>query len=222
MADQHTIPSVRALRRLEASLQSHFCDQLAADLANDRDTQDCLAPYRLAPLPRWRQLLDLPRRLFEGRPKLRKCSLGAASVVGVLGLGVLGLWWRLSSGPIDLDLASPWLIAAIEENFGGFHQVKVGGTQLERDANGRTALRMRDIVVRDPDGTIVATAPKAEVGLSSAGLFSGHMRAERLSLVGPEMAVRIQPDSHITPFARAHHPPFPTPSPPNTPVSLHR
>jgi hypothetical protein len=220
MADQHTNPSVRALRRLEASLQSHFCEQLAADLAGDHGVQDCLAPFRLAPLPRWRQLLDLPGSLFQGRPKLRKCSFGAAAMVGLVGIGMLGLWWRLSSGPIDLDLASPWLVAAIEENFGGFHQVKVGGTQLERDANGRTALRMRDIVVRDPDGTIVATAPKAEVGLSSAWLFSGHMRAERLSLVGAEMAVRIEPDSKITVFAGANKRPFVTASAAEIPVQL--
>ena len=81
-------------------------------------------------------------------------------------VGVLGLWWRLSSGPIELDLATPWLKAAIEENFGGNHSVVVGGTQLERDEKGRTSLRLRDIVVRDADGTIVASAPKAEVGLS--------------------------------------------------------
>jgi len=31
---------------------------------------------------------------------------------------------------------------------------------------GRTSLRIRDIVVRDADGTVVASAPKAEVGLS--------------------------------------------------------
>jgi len=161
MADQHTNPSVRALRRLEASLQSHFCEHLAGDLAGDREVQDCLAPFRLAPLPRWRQLLDLPGSLFQGRPKLRKLSFAAVAMFGLVVMGMLGLWWRLSSGPIDLDLASPWLIAAIEENFGGYHQVKVGGTQLERDENGRTALRMRDIVVRDPDGTVVATAPKA-------------------------------------------------------------
>jgi hypothetical protein len=220
MADQHTNPSVRALRRLEASLQSHLCEQLAADLANDREAQDCLAPFRLAPLPAWRRLLDLPRCCFEGRPKLRKCSLGAGAMVGLVGIGMLGLWWRLSIGPIDLDLASPWLIAAIEENFGGFHQVKVGGTQLERDGNGRTALRMRDIVVRDPDGTVVATAPKAEVGLSSAGLFSGHMRAERLSLVGAEMAVRIEPDSKVTVFAGANKRPFVTASAAEIPVQL--
>ncbi|HEY4404022.1 MAG TPA: hypothetical protein VGN55_05145, partial [Xanthobacteraceae bacterium] len=202
------------------SLQSHLCEQLAGELADDRDVQDCLAPFRLAPLPRWRQLLDLPGTLFQGRPKLRKCSFAAIAIVVLLGTGMLGLWWRLSNGPIDLDLASPWLIAAIEENFGGYHQVKVGGTQLERDANGRTALRMRDIVVRDPDGTIVASAPKAEVGLSSAGLFSGHMRAERLSLVGAEMAVRIEPDSKITVFAGANKRPFVTASAAEIPVQL--
>jgi Protein of unknown function len=222
MADQHTNPSVTALRRLEASLQSHFCEQLAGDLAGDRDVQDCLAPFRLAPLPRWRRLLDLSGCMFRGRPKLRKCSFAGAALVGVIAMGMLGLWWRLSSGPIDLDLASPWLIAAIEDNFGGYHHVKVGGTQLERDENGRTALRMRDIVVRDPDGTIVATAPKAEVGLSSAGLFSGHMRAERLSLVGAEMAVRIEPDSKITVFAGANKRPFVTASAAELPVQLDR
>src|SRR5258708_18774746 len=220
MADQQTNPSVTALRRLEASLQKHFCEQLAGDLAGDRDVQDCLAAFRLAPLPRWQQLLDLPANLFRERPKLCKCGFAAVALVGLLGIGILGLWWRLASGPIDLDLASPWLIAAIEENFGGYHQVKVGGTQLERDENGRTALRMRDIVVRDPDGTIVASAPKAEVGLSSAGLFTGHMRAERLSLVGAEMAVRIEPNSKVTVFAGANKRPFLTASAADIPVRL--
>ena len=38
---------------------------------------------------------------------------------------------------------------------------------------GRTAVRIRDIVVREPDGRIIASAPRAEVGLSHASLFSG-------------------------------------------------
>src|SRR5882757_7246104 len=220
MADQHTNPSVIALRRLEASLQSHMRERLAGDLADDRDVQDCLAPFRLAAVPWWHQLLDWPARLFRGRPKLRRMSLAAGAVVCIIVMGMLGLWWRLSNGPIDLDLATPWLTAAIEENFGSRHLVKVGGTQLERDANGRTALRMRDIVVRDPDGTIVATAPKAEVGLSSAGLFAGRLRAERLSLVGAEMAVLIEPDSKITVFAGANKRPFVTASAGEVPVRL--
>ncbi|HEY6258965.1 MAG TPA: hypothetical protein VIY51_24575 [Xanthobacteraceae bacterium] len=212
---------MNALRRLEASLQSHFCEQLAAELGGDHDLQTCLAPFRLARLPWWQRLWDWPGDLFRGRPKLKKVSIAAAGLVGLAVVGMLGLWWRLASGPIDLDLATPWLTAAIEENFGSYHRVKVGGTQIERDANGRTALRMRDIVVRDPDGTIVATAPKAEIGLSGAGLLSGHMRAERLSLVGAEMAVRIEPDSKITVFAGANNKrPFVTASAGEIPVQL--
>ncbi|HET9413379.1 MAG TPA: hypothetical protein VFO74_04565, partial [Pseudolabrys sp.] len=75
--------------------------------------------------------------------------LGAAICVSLAIVGILGLWWRLSSGPIELDLATPWLKAAIEENFGATHTVVVGGTQLERDEKGGTSLRLRDIVVRD-------------------------------------------------------------------------
>src|SRR5712671_1381515 len=112
-----------------------------------------------------------------------------------------------------------WLTAAIGENFGSNHSIEVGGTQIERDANGRTALRIRDIVVRDSDGTIVASAPKAEVGVSSAGLISGRVRAERLSLVGAEMQVRIEPDSKVTVFAGANKRPFVTASASSTPVT---
>ncbi len=148
------------------------------------------------------------RRLFWG---LMICG-GFATVV------VLGLWWRLSSGPITLDIATPWLKAAIEENFGGHHSVEVGGTQIERDERGRTSLRMRDIVVRDTDGTIVASAPKAEVGLSGRSLLMGQLRAQSLNLVGAEMSVRIEPDGRLTVFAGADNRPIATAAPTVKPV----
>ena len=69
-------------------------------------------------------------------------------------IGGGALWWRLSSGPIMLDLATPWLTSAIEQNLGSRYRVEVGGTQLERDAQGHTALRLRDIVLRDASGAI--------------------------------------------------------------------
>ena len=102
---------------------------------------------------------------------------GATLTFAVVAVAIAGLWWRLSSGPIELDMATPWLKAAIEENFGGKQTVSVGGTQIERDENGRTSLRLRDIVVRDADGTVVASAPKAEVGISGMSLLTGNVRA---------------------------------------------
>src|SRR6478672_9168935 len=132
---------------------------------------------------------------------MRKFVFIGGSVCGAVMVAMVALWWRPSSGPIELDLATPWLTAAIEENFGAGHDVEIGGTQLERDASGRTSLRIRDIVVRDAEGTVVASAPKAEVGISGTGLLTGRIRAERLSLVGAEMAVRIESDSQVTVFA---------------------
>jgi len=220
MARQQAYPSIAALRKLEASLHADLREQDAC--ARDAGTHDAWATEggpdhdqasRLRCLKRFHWRLRLPR----GR-RFRKFLLvsGALGSVGLVAM--LALWWRLSNGPIELDLATPWLTAAIKENFGGGYEVEIGGTQLERDASGRTALRIRDIVVRDADGTIVASAPKAEVGLSGSGLMSGRIRAERLSLVGAEMAVRIEPDSKVTVFAGSRQRPFVTASASSTPL----
>ncbi len=128
-------------------------------------------------------------------------------------LGAVGLWWRLAQGPIEVDMATPWLKSAIERNFGGKHTVQVGGTQIERDEKGRPTVRLRDIVVRDADGTVVASAPKAEVGLSGIGLLTGQLRAESLNLVGAKMAVRIERDGEVTVFAGADKRPIAIASP---------
>jgi hypothetical protein len=136
----------------------------------------------------------------------------ATLTFAVVAVGIAGLWWRLASGPIELDVATPWLKAAIEKNFGGKQTVSVGGTQIERDENGRTSLRLRDIVVRDADGTVVATAPKAEVGISGAGLLTGNVRASSLNLVGAELSVRIETDGRVTVFAGANKRPIATAS----------
>jgi hypothetical protein len=143
---------------------------------------------------------------------VRRIFWGATVIVAVIAVAVAGLWWRLTSGPIELDMATPWLKAAIEKNFGGNQTVTVGGTQIERDEEGRTSLRLRDIVLRDADGTVVATAPKAEVGISGISLLTGTVRAASLNLVGAELSVRIETDGRVTVFAGANKRPIATAS----------
>jgi hypothetical protein len=159
-------------------------------------------------LAAYRRLLARHKRL------IRRVGIGTGVLAGLLFVGCVGLWWRLSNGPIQLDVVTPWLVAAIEENFGGNEHVDVGGTQIERTENGGAAVRIRDIVVRDADGTVVASAPKAEVRVSGMSLFSGHMRAESLNLVGAELAVRIKQDGDVTVFAGANKRPIATASVP--------
>ncbi|HEV3499668.1 MAG TPA: hypothetical protein VGZ92_05050, partial [Bradyrhizobium sp.] len=59
-------------------------------------------------------------------------------------------------------------------------------------------VRIRDIIVRDRDHAIVASAPKAEVKLSGSALLMGRLRAESLNLVDAELSVRITPDGNVT------------------------
>ena len=125
-----------------------------------------------------------------------------AVVLGTLTVIFVGcfatLWWRLGAGPINLDMVTPWLAAAIEDNIGHGNTVEVGGTQIERAGRIRIAVRIRDIVVRDRDRAIVASAPKAEVKLSGTALLMGRLRAESLNLVDAELAIRITPDGYVT------------------------
>jgi hypothetical protein len=133
------------------------------------------------------------RPQFASRRTLlaRRCAIGTGVVAfaAIVSGGIV--WMQLSSGAISIGFMTPWLTSAIEERLGGGHRVEVGGTILERDETGRSALRLRDIVVRDAQGTIVASAPKAEVGLAGLGLLTGRVQADRLSLIGAALSLRI-------------------------------
>jgi len=151
--------------------------------------------------PRRNRFGGAPRWHIAGAVKsrwVRRLASGVAAVVAIFVLVASGLWFMLANGPISLDVVTPWLAAAIAENFGSQFHVDIGGTVLERDEHGRTAMRIRSITVRDQDGTVVANAPKAEVGFSAASLLSGRPRAERLNLVGAELAVHIETDGKVT------------------------
>jgi len=206
MAGNDVKPMIAALRGLEESLDEHLRAQAVREGGGRKPRRSydfgvtahllrwLNAIPHLNPVHRLRYL----RQLGLLGPHLRRCAyvLGGVAVIVAVGFGIL--WWRLLSGPISLDMATPWITAAIEQNFGTRHKVEIGGTVLERDEQGRMAVRIRDIVVREADGKIVANAPRAEVGLSHASLLSGHPRAESLQLVGAEISIRISPDGELT------------------------
>src|SRR5579864_1674062 len=138
------------------------------------------------------------RRWLAGERWVRRLAIFIVSLLVIFTGCFGGLWWRLGAGPINLDMATPWLAAAIEDNIGHGNTVEVGGTQIERAGRVRIAVRIRDIIVRDRDHAIVASAPKAEVRLSGYALLMGRLRAESLNLVDAELSVRVTPDGYVT------------------------
>src|ERR1700694_812882 len=138
------------------------------------------------------------RQWFATERWVKRLAVVIAVLMVIFTVCFGGLWWRLGAGPINLEMATPWLAAAIAENIGHRHTGEVGGTQIERAGRIRIAVRIRDIIVRDRDHAIVASAPKAEVRLSGTALMMGRLRAESLNLVDAELAVRITPDGYVT------------------------
>ena len=138
------------------------------------------------------------RGWLVGERWVKRLAVAIAALMVIFGGCFGALWWRLGAGPINLEMATPWLAAAIEENIGHGNTVEVGGTQIERAGRIRIAVRIRDIIVRDRERAIVASAPKAEVKLSGLALLTGRLRAESLNLVDAELAIRITPDGYVT------------------------
>src|SRR3954463_12019204 len=139
MVKKPSIPRLAALRKLRAALPLR---------ARARKASPAATP-RAMPALLWRRIRPVLKR-----PLLRRSLIGLGGAVAIFCLIFAGLWWRLGSGPIEFDVATPWLTAAIEDNFGENYKVEVGGTQIERDEGGRIRLRLRDIIVRDAEGAI--------------------------------------------------------------------
>src|SRR5262245_9533353 len=120
MAGQETNPSIAALRKLEASLQLDMLQgEVGARTAPPHDSHHDALPPRLL-RSGWRYHLGLCWH------RLRAAVYVTGALAGLVLIGLGALWWRLANGPIELDLATPWLTAAIEENFGSGHRVEVG------------------------------------------------------------------------------------------------
>src|SRR5262249_11297277 len=131
MAAGQSYPSLEALLKPEASLKGHLCWQETSPQARGEGRR-----VRAGSLPSsrsrlgegWMRLRKFARPWY---PRLRKFAIVGGTLGGVVLLALVALWWRLSSGPIELDIATPWLTAAIKENFGPGHEVEIGGTQIE-------------------------------------------------------------------------------------------
>lgn len=179
MTKPERMPRLHELRDLEDTLREH--------------RSACRADLHSQALRYWWRL-----RRFVRRPAIRKTAMAMGGVVAVVLLAFGGMWLRLAAGPIELNFLSPWLASAVQETIGPHHKVTIAGTQIERDQNGRTAIRILDMQVRDSDGAVVASAPKAEVSVSGMSLLRGQVRARRVSLVGAELSVRIEEDGQVT------------------------
>jgi hypothetical protein len=129
--------------------------------------------------------------------ELRKLSSRGAHVcreifAGVLVVGLIAIvagYGRLSRGPISLPSLVPMVEDAINGQLSDLH-VNIDDAILQRAPDGPGVLfRLRNIRLIDTDGSIVAQAPLAAIGMSGAALLSGHIAPGSVDFIGPKLLV---------------------------------
>ncbi|GGF65582.1 hypothetical protein GCM10007301_26670 [Azorhizobium oxalatiphilum] len=132
-------------------------------------------------------------------PRSRPARIAVGLLVGLMGLAglsALGLYLLIAGGIVTANLATPYIERAIEDRLEGKYDVRIGSTLVETMHGGATVVIARDISVTEPDGTVVASAPSAEVELEGS-LLTLSIRARRFDLIGAELTLRIGPRGDV-------------------------
>ena len=105
--------------------------------------------------------------------------------------------WRLSQGPVALTFLRSTVQSTINGSLAGM-QVRIGDVIIERDQDTSSPrIRLRDIRLMDPDGNMIARAPRAAIEVSAAALLAGKVVPEQLDLIGPRIMVRRTLDGSL-------------------------
>jgi hypothetical protein len=117
--------------------------------------------------------------------------------VGIAVIVVAGLYWRLSQGPISLAFLGDSIERAVNAQLPDL-KISLGDTEVALDATTLTPhVRTRNIVLRDAQGEVLASAPRAGVALSAGRLFRGVVSVTELELINPRVSARRSLDGSV-------------------------
>ena len=112
------------------------------------------------------------------------------SVVAVLLIVAVAAVMRLAQGPVSLDFLRSTVESKINQNLPSM-AVSIGGLVLERSGSeGIPHIRLTDLRLVDKQGTYLASAPRASLGIDEAALFTARIVPTSITLIGPVIRVR--------------------------------
>ncbi len=112
------------------------------------------------------------------------------SVALVVLLLVGGIYLRLSQGPISLDFMTSTVQSRINSGLSGM-SMSLGGVVIERPPGEELPrFRLRDLVLRDGNGAVIARAPRAAIGVDERQLWTGTLVPKTLELLGPRIFMK--------------------------------
>lgn len=129
----------------------------------------------------------------RARRAAAKACLYTVEAIAILlaGLALIagGLFWRLSQGPISLDLMRDELQGALADALNG-DLVAIGDVQASwRSGDRSVGIVLTDVSVAETGGELIARAPRISVDLSLSALLRGDVAFSRLVAEGGEASI---------------------------------
>ncbi len=119
------------------------------------------------------------------------------SVTAVLVIVGAAFFWRLSQGPVSLDFMTARIERQINKSLSGM-TVKIAGAVFELDnATNVPHFRLRDLVLLDKSGNLIARSSRAAVSFDGAAIFIGSLVPRGLELIGTRILVKRQLDGGL-------------------------
>src|SRR5262249_53976478 len=101
---------------------------------------------------------------------------------------------RITTGPISLDFATPWVQQALSDLQRGI-VVSVEHTALSHEPGGATVgLVVQGVHLRRVDGGAEVVLPRVALDLSVRAALSGTLAPTRIVLTAPQLRLTRQPD----------------------------
>ena len=118
-------------------------------------------------------------------------------LLGVAVLTVLAVW-RVVSGPVSLDLLTPYLTRALDDAVGNL-RTEVGGTVLIWGGfDHPLELRLREVRLDAANGHELVRMPELAVGLSVRSLLRGRLALARLAVIRPTLHLERDLDGRLS------------------------
>ncbi|MEC8173250.1 MAG: hypothetical protein VX090_07710, partial [Pseudomonadota bacterium] len=132
----------------------------------------------------------IPRALIIGIELL-------GGLLAVVVIGFVALFWRLSTGPIPLDYATPYIESALSTESTSL-EAKIQNIELVWAGWGDAFdIRIYNAAILGSGGKILATLPEASVGFSVPALFRGLIAPTHLEVYGLSASVERAEDGRI-------------------------
>lgn len=161
--------------------------------------EDDLRALEQSTLRRRRRWARAPRA--RGRERWRRIARRAlifkAILVLIVAIAFAAFYWRVSSEPIRFAGLKNQITATLEAQLGPGWRVDIDDATLNLH-DGRLALEVADITLRDPQGGRVASAPSAFIPISTWSLVAGAPRAHGLELVGVELRLQVSESGSLS------------------------